>query len=211
MLLTITTTRPPATDLGWLLHKHPAKVQAFELAFGRAQVFYPEASAQRCTAAMLLLREPNLASCGLRNQAKTDRALGQSRELMMNGNKRCTLIHRNERALCALHVAYGCAVCSEPMPAASAALSTRHREVALAFAPSAGSFIGTGTTTFGAGLRISRFENARAGTSSTCVIAEHPCAAASEAPLRRSFVPAGTVAVLARARPLAGAGTGTAR
>lgn len=58
MLLTITTTRPPATDLGWLLHKHPAKVQAFELPFGRAHVFYPEASEQRCTAAMLLEVDP---------------------------------------------------------------------------------------------------------------------------------------------------------
>lgn len=47
MLLTITTTRRPATDLGWLLHKHPAKVQAFELAFGRAHVFYPEAGEDR--------------------------------------------------------------------------------------------------------------------------------------------------------------------
>ncbi len=36
MLLTLSTTRTPATDLGWLLHKHPAKVQAFPLAFGTA-------------------------------------------------------------------------------------------------------------------------------------------------------------------------------
>ncbi len=54
MLLTLTTTRAPATDLGWLLHKHPARTQAFDLAFGRAHVFYPEASERRCTAALLL-------------------------------------------------------------------------------------------------------------------------------------------------------------
>lgn len=58
MLLTVSTTRKPATDLGWLLHKHPAKVQAFELAFGRAHVFYPEATAERCTAALLLEVDP---------------------------------------------------------------------------------------------------------------------------------------------------------
>ena len=54
MLLTITTTRSPATDLGWLLHKHPDRVQTFDLAFGKAHVFYPETSDDRCTAALLL-------------------------------------------------------------------------------------------------------------------------------------------------------------
>lgn len=58
MLLTIATTRPPATDLGWLLHKHPEKVQLFPLAFGQAHVFYPEASEERCTAALLLDVDP---------------------------------------------------------------------------------------------------------------------------------------------------------
>jgi 3' terminal RNA ribose 2'-O-methyltransferase Hen1 len=58
MLLTITTTRAPATDLGWLLHKHPDKVQSFELAFGRAHVFYPEATDDRCTVALLLDVDP---------------------------------------------------------------------------------------------------------------------------------------------------------
>jgi len=58
VLLTLTTTRAPATDLGWLLHKHPAKVQSFELTFGRAHVFYPEATDQRCTAALVLDVDP---------------------------------------------------------------------------------------------------------------------------------------------------------
>lgn len=58
MLLTLTTTRAPATDLGWLLHKHPARAQAFDLAFGRAHVFYPEATERRCTAALLLDVDP---------------------------------------------------------------------------------------------------------------------------------------------------------
>ncbi|MBV2363797.1 3' terminal RNA ribose 2'-O-methyltransferase Hen1 [Streptomonospora nanhaiensis] len=58
MLLTITTTRPPATDLGFLLHKHPDRVQRFEQSYGTAHVFYPEASADRCTAALLLEVDP---------------------------------------------------------------------------------------------------------------------------------------------------------
>jgi 3' terminal RNA ribose 2'-O-methyltransferase Hen1 len=58
VLLTITTTRAPATDLGFLLHKHPGRAQAFGVASGTAHVFYPEASDQRCTAALLLEVDP---------------------------------------------------------------------------------------------------------------------------------------------------------
>ena len=47
MLLTITTTYRPATDLGYLLHKHPSRCQTFELSFGRVHVFYPEAGPER--------------------------------------------------------------------------------------------------------------------------------------------------------------------
>lgn len=58
MLLTIATTHEPATDLGYLLHKNPARPQAFELAFGTAHVFYPEADERRCEAALLLEIDP---------------------------------------------------------------------------------------------------------------------------------------------------------
>ncbi len=58
MLLTLSTTYRPATDLGFLLHKNPARLQSFELAFGNVHVFYPEASAERCTAALLLDVDP---------------------------------------------------------------------------------------------------------------------------------------------------------
>lgn len=57
MFLTISTTgtpERPATDLGFLLHKHPDKAQAFSTSYGKAYVLYPEADAQRCTAALLL-------------------------------------------------------------------------------------------------------------------------------------------------------------
>jgi len=58
MLPTLTLTRPPATDLGYLLHKHPARMQSFTLGFGSARVFYPEASNERCTAALMLDLDP---------------------------------------------------------------------------------------------------------------------------------------------------------
>ena len=57
MFLTISTTgtpERPATDLGFLLHKHPDKAQAFSTSYGKAHVVYPEADAERCTAALLL-------------------------------------------------------------------------------------------------------------------------------------------------------------
>jgi 3' terminal RNA ribose 2'-O-methyltransferase Hen1 len=58
VLLTITNHQPPATDLGYLLHKNPAHAQSFELSFGKAHVFYPEATEERCTAALLLDVDP---------------------------------------------------------------------------------------------------------------------------------------------------------
>ncbi|MGV9246497.1 3' terminal RNA ribose 2'-O-methyltransferase Hen1 [Streptomyces sp. NPDC003710] len=57
MFLTISTTgteQHPATDLGFLLHKHPDRAQAFSTSYGTAHVLYPEADAERCTAALLL-------------------------------------------------------------------------------------------------------------------------------------------------------------
>ncbi len=58
MLLTITTTHQPASDLGYLLHKHPERCQSFDMSFGQAHVFYPEVSSERTTAALLLDVDP---------------------------------------------------------------------------------------------------------------------------------------------------------
>ncbi|MET8683197.1 3' terminal RNA ribose 2'-O-methyltransferase Hen1 [Streptomyces sp. NPDC004732] len=61
MFLTISTTgthERPATDLGFLLHKHPGKTQAFSTSYGTAHVLYPEATPERCTAALLLEVDP---------------------------------------------------------------------------------------------------------------------------------------------------------
>jgi 3' terminal RNA ribose 2'-O-methyltransferase Hen1 len=58
VLLTVSTKYQPATDLGYLLHKHPDRVQEFKQSFGTATVFYPEASEERCTVALLLSVDP---------------------------------------------------------------------------------------------------------------------------------------------------------
>jgi len=76
VLLTITTTTRPATDLGYLLFKHPGKVQAFDQAYGTAHVFYPEAAEERCTAALLLEVDP-VRLVRTRGKATPDFTLGQ--------------------------------------------------------------------------------------------------------------------------------------
>ena len=58
MLLTITTKHRPATDLGYLLHKHPGRFQTYDLSFGKAHAYYPEATEGRCTACLLLDVDP---------------------------------------------------------------------------------------------------------------------------------------------------------
>ena len=79
MLLTIRTTSTPAPagDLGYLLHKNPARTQTFELAFGRAHVFYPELSDAACTAALLLDVDPVGLVRGRRGPAGEGGALEQ--------------------------------------------------------------------------------------------------------------------------------------
>jgi 3' terminal RNA ribose 2'-O-methyltransferase Hen1 len=54
MLLTISYTGQPATDLGYLLHKSPFRIHSLEQVFGKAHVFYPEAGLERCTVALVL-------------------------------------------------------------------------------------------------------------------------------------------------------------
>lgn len=81
MLLTITATPPvgadwPATDLGYLLHKNPERVQVFDVTYGKAHVFYPAAGAQECTAALLLEVDPVALVRG-RGRNSADFALSQ--------------------------------------------------------------------------------------------------------------------------------------
>jgi 3' terminal RNA ribose 2'-O-methyltransferase Hen1 len=58
MFLSIATTHQPATDLGYLLHKHPGRVHEIEQTFGKAWVFYPDAGDGRCEAALVLDVDP---------------------------------------------------------------------------------------------------------------------------------------------------------
>lgn len=74
MFLSISTTHQPATDLGYLLHKNPARVHETELGFGKACVFYPEATDDRCEAVLVLDVDP----VGLvRGKGEADGLLGQ--------------------------------------------------------------------------------------------------------------------------------------
>ena len=49
MLLTISTTHQPGSDLGFLLHKHTEKFQSIKLSIGQAHIFYPEQSESQTT------------------------------------------------------------------------------------------------------------------------------------------------------------------
>ena len=77
MLLTISTTHEPATDLGYLLHKHPGRVQSFTESVGTAYVFYPESTDARCTAALLLEVDPIALVRGRKGPSGDGFALGQ--------------------------------------------------------------------------------------------------------------------------------------
>jgi 3' terminal RNA ribose 2'-O-methyltransferase Hen1 len=78
VLLTITTTRAPATDLGYLLHKHPDRMQTHQTAAGSAHVFYPEATPRRCTAALLLEVDPVALVRGRANSANSAKNAGKN-------------------------------------------------------------------------------------------------------------------------------------
>jgi 3' terminal RNA ribose 2'-O-methyltransferase Hen1 len=77
VLLSLTTTVQPATDLGYLLHKHPDRVQDFTVAGGTAYVFYPERRVERCTAALLLEVDPIGLVRGRQGRFRETFALGQ--------------------------------------------------------------------------------------------------------------------------------------
>jgi 3' terminal RNA ribose 2'-O-methyltransferase Hen1 len=74
VLLTITSTAEPATDLGYLLHKNPAGVHERELSFGTARVVYPEATDSRCTAALLVDIDPVELVRGRKGSRRNDRS-----------------------------------------------------------------------------------------------------------------------------------------
>jgi len=82
MLLTITTTHRPATDIGYLLGKNPNRLQSFPVAVGQVHVFYPVAREDECTVALLMDVDPiglvrgrrgSSADAGLLSQYVNDR------------------------------------------------------------------------------------------------------------------------------------------
>jgi len=76
MILTISTTHNPATDLGYLLHKHPDKFQTFDLSVGKAHVFYPEKGEEKTTICLLLDIDPIDMVRSARNLGGESFALG---------------------------------------------------------------------------------------------------------------------------------------
>ncbi|MGJ4931333.1 3' terminal RNA ribose 2'-O-methyltransferase Hen1 [Bradyrhizobium sp. HKCCYLS2038] len=93
MYLSIATTHQPATDLGYLLNKHPERLHELELTYGKALIFYPEASATRCEAALVLDVDPiglvrgKGQSDGLLDQYVNDRPYAASSFLSVALNK----------------------------------------------------------------------------------------------------------------------------
>jgi 3' terminal RNA ribose 2'-O-methyltransferase Hen1 len=74
MFLSLATTHSPATDLGYLLHKHPGRVHETELPYGKAFVFYPRATDERCEAALVLDIDP---ICLVRGKGRSEGLLDQ--------------------------------------------------------------------------------------------------------------------------------------
>lgn len=76
MILNITTTHKPATDLGYLLHKHPDKFQSFNISMGKVHIFYPESSNDKSTISLLLDIDPIEMVKGKSNFSKNGFMLG---------------------------------------------------------------------------------------------------------------------------------------
>ena len=75
-MLTITTTHQPATDLGFILHKHPDRVQQFPVTYGTAHVFYPQADQELCSATLVVEIDPiKLTKRGSNNNPLPEEAL----------------------------------------------------------------------------------------------------------------------------------------
>lgn len=93
MFLSVATTHRPATDLGFLLHKHPERLHETELTFGKAWLFYPEAAEERCEAALVLDVDPvglvrgKGQADGLMDQYVNDRPYAASSFLSVALNK----------------------------------------------------------------------------------------------------------------------------
>ncbi len=57
-MLLIRTDYRPATDLGFLLHKHPGRMHVAEMPFGTARLLFTEASDEACAVAVIVEIDP---------------------------------------------------------------------------------------------------------------------------------------------------------
>lgn len=57
-MLILSTTHRPATDLGYLLHKHPGRAHAVKASFGTAHICFPEASEEFASVLVALEIDP---------------------------------------------------------------------------------------------------------------------------------------------------------
>ena len=93
MFLSLATTHRPATELGFLLMKHPDRTHEVDLGFGKAIVLFPESSQERCEAALILDIDPiglvrgRGAGDGLLDQYVNDRPYAASSFLSVALNK----------------------------------------------------------------------------------------------------------------------------
>lgn len=71
MLLRLSLYYSPASDLGYLLHKHPERTLTRPLSFGRSHLFFPEVTQERCTVALLLDTDPVALSRRLEGRSST--------------------------------------------------------------------------------------------------------------------------------------------
>ena len=58
MFVSVATSHRPATDLGFLLHKHPDRLHTADLGFGRATMGYPRADEEGCEFVLALDVDP---------------------------------------------------------------------------------------------------------------------------------------------------------
>jgi len=84
MFVSITCTSPDATDLGYLLHKHPDRVRTVRVGTGKAHVFYPEATEERCTATLMVEVDPIALSRGPKGRGRGQRQPAASLEPYVN-------------------------------------------------------------------------------------------------------------------------------
>ncbi|HCA41863.1 MAG TPA: 3' terminal RNA ribose 2'-O-methyltransferase Hen1 [Bacteroidetes bacterium] len=58
MILSISTSHKPTSDLGYIFHKHPDKFQSFNFSAGKYHIFYPELNNDKATICLLLDIDP---------------------------------------------------------------------------------------------------------------------------------------------------------